>query len=371
MTPFDDHRDLTRRSLLQRGSVAFGALAAPGLLTACGDDDGSSSKAGRSDGKYDIDSDVVVYADYGGTTRTARQEAYFKPFTELTSVRVVPADADPAKMILFAERERSEWDVINTDGFDVIRFANDGLIRPLPDWVTKCDLVPEKYQKWGTGGYSASVVICYSTEEEGPAPESLADFWDTSKFPGKRSLPNFAFLQLEAALLADGVPHDEVFPIDFERAFAKLDELRDDLLFYDSFGQGMQYLAQGSVSMVLNSNSRGQIFKDQGLPIDFTWNDAILLSWTGEPVPKHAPHADAAFALVDFMAQPEQQAQFARLNLYGPTNSAALDLLDEATLEKMPNAPEHEKIAYVVDDEALAKQIEEYTDRFNEWLAKS
>lgn len=341
-------------------------MALPSLLAACGDDDTDAGGKGAGD----IKSDTAVFADYGGTVRAARGEAFFRPFQDEIGVRVVPADADPSKLQLFAKSNRSEWDLLDTDGWDVVRFAREGLLEPLPPSVTRCDLVPKRFQKWASGGYSASAVIGFGSEQ-GRTPESWADFFDTKRFPGKRSLPNFAWMECEAALLADGVPKDEVYPLDFDRAFAKLDELRGDLLFYESFGQGMQYLAQGAVAMVLNTNSRVTVLKDQGLPVDIVWNQAIHEQWTGAAVPKGAPHPDAAYALVDFMAHPEQQAQFARLTFYGPTNSKALDLLDDETLAKLPNSPEHTKVAFPMDMDALSKQLDEYNTRYSEWLAGS
>jgi putative spermidine/putrescine transport system substrate-binding protein len=160
---------------------------------------------------------------------------------------------------------------------------------------------------------------------------------------------------------------DELYPLDLDRAFAKLDENRDDLLFYDSFGQAVQYLAQGSVSMALLPNSRVQILKDQGLPVDFQWQDAFW-QWTAAAVPKDAPHSDAAFAVVDFMSQPENQAQMARLTKYGPMSTEAEKLLDEATLDQLPNA--HLDTACEVDNAGLAENLEEYSARFTEWLAQ-
>lgn len=345
-----------------------GALAAPSLLSACGDD--GSKQDSKSSGGREITSGTAVFADYGGTVRAARGEAFFRPFEVEFGVRAVPADADPSKLQLFAKSNRSQWDLLDTDGWDVIRFGREGLLEKLPADVTRCDLVPKQFQTWASGGYSASAVIGFNTEG-GKTPESWADFFDTKRFPGKRALPNFAWMECEAALLADGVPADQVYPLDFDRAFAKLDELRDDVLFYDSFGQGMQYLAQGSVAMALNTNSRVTVLKDQGLPVELVWNQAIHEQWTGAAVPKGAPHPDAAFALVDFMAQAEQQAQFARLTYYGPTNTKALNALDDATLEKLPNSPDHIKVAFPMDMEALSKQLDEYNTRYTEWLAES
>jgi putative spermidine/putrescine transport system substrate-binding protein len=346
---------------VRRGRAALLLLVVALGVASCGDDDD-----GGSSGNREVKSDKVVFADYGGTTRTARSEAFLTPFSRKYGVRPVFADADPAKLALFAERKAAEWDLIDLDSWDVVRFSEQGLLAKLPADVTRVDLVPKKYRAYASGGYNASVGFGYRTDK-GPAPKTWADFFDLGKFPGKRALPSFAYFQAESALLADGESCDGLYPLDLDRAFAKLDKIRDDVLFYDSFGQAVQYLAQGSVSMALLPNSRVQILKAQDLPVDFTWDDAFF-QWTAAAVPKNAPDRDAAFALVDFMSQPEQQAQFARLTKYGPMNTKAADLLDKETLEQLPNA--HLDTACEVDNAGLAANLDEYSKAYTEWLGQ-
>jgi putative spermidine/putrescine transport system substrate-binding protein len=343
-------------------ALAFG-------VSACGDDDKEPAAAGGGESGLEVTSDRAIFADYGGTTRAAREHAYFGPFTEQTGARVVSADADPSKIQIFAENGRAEWDLLDVDGWDLVRFADAGMLKKLPEEVTRTDLVPEEYQDYAAGGYTLSVTIGYRTDK--PAkPNSWADFWDTEKFPGKRGLPNFAYMVIEAALLADGVACEDLYPLDLDRAFKKLDELRPHVLFWDSFGQGMQFLAQDAVSMTLAGNPRVSVLKKQDLPVDQTWNEAMHLPWTGMAIPKDAPNPDAAFALVDLMSQPEYQAEFARDTYFGPTNSKALELLDEGTLAELPNTPERLDMACQIDPLAASKQIDEYTRRYTEWLAK-
>lgn len=346
-----------------RLGTGIGVLCCAVALAACGGDDEGDAASAEGGG---LTSDTVVFADYGGTTRTARTQAFLNPFTAEFDVKAVSADADPAKLQLFAENQRAEWDLIDMDGWDVDRFMRKGQLEKLPADVARVDLVPEEYREYASGGYNASVGIGYRTDGDA-APSGWADFFDTEKIPGKRALPNFAYISVEAALLADGVACEDLYPLDFDRAFKKLDTIRDDLLFYDSFGQGVQYLAQNSVSMVLIPNSRVAVLKDQGLPVDFAWDQAIF-QWTAAAVPKYAPHADAAFALVDFMSGPEQQAQFSRLTRYGPMNSEALELLDEETKSQLPNA--HLDVACEMDNAGLAKDLDEYSDRWTKWLSQ-
>ncbi|WP_171906742.1 ABC transporter substrate-binding protein [Jiangella alba] len=312
-----------------------------------------------------LESDTVVVADYGGTTREARQEAFLTPFADEFGVRTVSADAAPSKLSLFVENERAEWDLIDLDNWDLYRFAEQGLLEPLSDDVAASDMVPEEFQEYASGGYNASTGIGYRTDS-GDEPRGWADFFDTDRFPGQRALPSFAYFQAEAALLADGVACEDLYPLDFDRAFDKLDEIRDDVLFYDSFGQAMQYLAQDSVAMTITPNGRISALRDQGSPVAFQWEGG-LYSWTTPAVPKFAQHEDAAMALIDQMADPEAQAAFAEMTRYGPMNSEALEHLDDDVVQDLPNS--HLDVSCEIDGAGLGADMDEYNQRYLEWAA--
>lgn len=157
-----------------------------------------------------------------------------------------------------------------------------------------------------------------------------------SKFPGKRAVPGFAGGIIEAALIADGVPKDQLFPLDFERAFAKLDEIKDSLFIFSDFGEGQQMLQSGSASMALLPNGRVQGLIDQSLPIHMVWNEALLMKWVGFPIMENSPNKENMFDLVDFMTTPELQVEFAEATGYGPVIGAAYDLMDDELRSKLP-----------------------------------
>ena len=65
-------------------------------------------------------------------------------------------------------------------------------------------------------GFSAyGIIMAYRTDVyKKETPTGWADFWDTAKYPGKRSMDaNLGDGSvLEAALLADGVAIDKLYP---------------------------------------------------------------------------------------------------------------------------------------------------------------
>ena len=62
------------------------------------------------------------------------------------------------------------------------------------------------------GNISWATVPAYDTTKvTGDAPTSMADFWDLKKYPGRRGLRKTPRVNMEWALMADGVPNDEIY----------------------------------------------------------------------------------------------------------------------------------------------------------------
>ncbi|MCW2917584.1 MAG: putative spermidine/putrescine transport system substrate-binding protein [Actinomycetia bacterium] len=367
----------SRRQFVSRMTLAAGgALLAPSVLAACGSS--STSKAASSAAPTGVNakwprltSRQVVVSGFGGLSYQVRDKEGFTPFTKLSGARVVQAPWDYGKFVNMITSATPEWDLIDFDGYAVAGLIQEG--KPtgkLADWVRRCDLVPEKYRDYCAGGYAWSNVMGWSTKLSG-TPQNWADFFDTKKFPGKRAFPKSIYMgTMEAALLADGVPKDKIYPLDFTRALAKLDTIKKDLIFYDTYAQGQQYMTQGSASMIITSSARMLQLKNDGQPVEFTFQDAILYPWSAFAMPQHPQHADATNALLDFMSTPEQQAMVAKKVFLGPTVSKALDLLTPTERALTPSAPENAAKQLTIDVESCAKQDADYVKKFFAWVGK-
>ena len=91
----------------------------------------------------------------------------------------------------------------------------------------------------------------------------MADFFDTDAYPGKRGMRKNPKVTLEFALIADGVPTDQVYDVlsteeGVARAFAKLDTIKDDIVWWEAGAQPPQLLADGEV--VFSTAWNGRVF---------------------------------------------------------------------------------------------------------------
>jgi putative spermidine/putrescine transport system substrate-binding protein len=362
-------RGTTRRDVLKRAGALASVAAVPSVLAACGDDEEQATTAGRTIEGIPVKSKLVVVADFGGTTREARKRVYFDPFTQETGIGVITPDWDPAKYELMAKRGRSQWDGADTPPLYAVKLANERSLQRFPDKVTRSPVVFESLRDVDTGGYTISINQGFLKGKFGNRrPESWADFWDVKKFPGKRAM-SVGFYMIEPALLADGVKPEELYPLDFDRALAKLDEIRRHTLFYKTLAEGQLYLQAGTVSLAQLTNGRLYGLKAQGVDVEVVWNQALFQGSNGATVPNGAPHSDAMFALAQFMMDPKRQAQFSEATGYGPVNPKALELMDDQLLAQMPNSEEHLKLAASIDPAELLQQEKEYLARTTEWLA--
>ena len=364
--------ELSRRTLLRRAAGVGLALSSGSVLAACGDSGDATGTARTVAGiPGEIKSDTVVYADIGGTTRGAMQSAFYDSFTRETGVKVVNPDADDAQFLLMARRKRSQWDgAINAPG-TALGWAKDGLLQKLPSWIPRSDFdIDPVWGEYNAGGFYAAWALGYlNTAYKSTKPESWDDFFDTKRFPGKRVVWTNPDAILEVALLADGVAPEDLLPLDIDRALAKLDTIRDHLLFAESPAAVQQLLATGTASMTVMLNGRLVPLINSGTDLGISWNQSIVQGHAGPIVPFGTPHSDAMFALIYWMTDPVRQAVFTRATGYGPTNAKTLELLDDETLALMPNSPEHMKLAVVLDFLKRAQQQDEYTKRWTQWIA--
>ena len=180
--------------------------------------------------------------------------------------------------------------------------------------------------------------------------------------------------------VADGVPASEVYavlgtPEGVDRAFAKLDTIKKDIVWWEAGAQGPQLLADGEVAMTTTYN--GRLFSAavaEGKPFATVW-DGQVYEYDLFVVPKGAPNKDQAIEFVKFATSTQALADQAKWISYGParkSSSALVGLFNDGKTEMaphMPTSPENLKNAVYSDYEFWVDHDAELNDRFNAWLA--
>ncbi|MCD6028195.1 MAG: transporter substrate-binding protein, partial [Thermomicrobiales bacterium] len=214
-------------------------------------------------------------------------------------------------------------------------------------------------------------VIGYRTDAYPEGPQGQADFWDVEAFPGGRSTEGGTgglVPFLEAALIADGVSKDEVYPIDIERAYASLAKIKPNVVrFWEAGAQPAQMLTDNEAQMVHSWNGRTHAIIQEGAPVAVQWNEAMLATdvWA---IPKGAANAENAQKFAAFITLPVSQARLSYLIPYGSVNSASVELMTEEQLESLPTAPAYLEKMFIRNIDWWVENREAVLDRWNEWI---
>ncbi|MES1926676.1 ABC transporter substrate-binding protein [Salinisphaera sp. T31B1] len=290
--------------------------------------------------------DEITFVSQGGAYQDAQTKAILDPVAQALDITInqdsVP---DPLPMIKTQGMTgRVVWDVVDTPPYNCIRAGAQDLVEKLDySRLPAAKDIPESTRTAYSVPYEKySSVLAYNADKYGDnPPKSWADFWNVKKFPGRRALRNYPVATLEAALLADGVPRDKLYPLDVDRAFAKLDEIKPHIAtWWTSGGQSAQLLHDGEVDMIMMWNGRVSELKKAGDNVDYTYADGILQR-TGLCILKGSPNLDTAYRFVNAAISPEYQANLPKYIDYGPANAKAFDTgkISDERAAQLPSSP--------------------------------
>jgi putative spermidine/putrescine transport system substrate-binding protein len=222
---------------------------------------------------------------------------------------------------------------------------------------------------YGITSYSLGTNLVYRKDKfPNGGPQSWADFWDVKKFPGGRCLYDRSFSCLAFALLADGVPADKLYPMDVDRAFRKMSEIKPHIkVWWREGSQSQQLIRDGEVDMIAMWSARAIDLIEDNVPLEIVWNGAEIY-YANLLVPKGDPNAKAAWQFCNFVAQAKPQADFAMLLPYGPANPDARALMTQPRLRQTPAWPENERIAFKHDAAWIAPRLAQLRERWTQWL---
>lgn len=337
--------------------------------------------------------DSITVVSWGGAYTQSQIKAYHKPWEKMTGNKVNSEDYNGGLAEIKAQVEAGNvtWDLVDLELRDVVRGCDEGLLEridpsilaPAPDGTPAVeDFIEGALHECAVGTIVWSTVITYdATKFPGEKPKTIGDFFDTKKFPGRRALRKVPALNLEWALMADGVPTDKVYevldtPAGVDRAFAKLDTIKDDILWWEAGAQPPQMLADGEV--VMASAYNGRIFNAQNLE-----NMPFVIIWDGQiwdldlySIPKGTKKKELALEFLVYATDTQRNADQAKYISYGPVRKSSSPMVSthaETGIDMkphMPTAPENFKNALQNNFAWWADHSDELNERFNAWLAK-
>ena len=334
---------------------------------------------------------TITVVSWGGAYTKSQVEAYHKPWMVATGNQIISEDYNGGLAEVKAQVEAGNviWDLVDVEMSDVVRGCDEGLLetidasilQPAPDGTPAVDdFIDGAIHECAVATIVWSTIFAYDTTKISGV-STIQDFFDLTKFPGKRGMRKSPKPNLEFALAADGVPADQIYavlstPEGVDRAFAKLDTIKDSMVWWEAGAQPPQLLADGEVVMTTAYNGRiFNAFAAEDKPFAIVWDAQIpdLDLWV---IPKGAPNIELALEFIAFSTDTQRLADQASWISYGPARKSSGPLIgsyatkpDLLMAPHMPTDPANFKTALANDFEFWADNADELNERFNAWLA--
>jgi len=318
----------------------------------------------------------ITVVSYGGAAKRAKEQWLFPPFTEASGVRVISSEynGELAKIKSMVDSNSVVWNIVQAEGPDILRYCDEGLFERL-DWSTISDtrlLMDDAARECGSAVYTWGIALSWNSERLKTAPTGWADFWDVEKIPGKRGFQRKPIGILEWALLADGVAREHVYhelatEAGQNRAFAKLDSIKKDIVWFDAYSQAPQLLNDGDAIMVQAPHGRFyEAIRNQNSPFVILW-DGHVYDYDIWSIPKGTPKLALAKRFVTFATESAPLVGGTDLS-YSPTRKSSLALvkMDDVLRNNLPTS--HLDIGIQSNSEFWADYGQALDERFAEWL---
>ena len=329
----------------------------------------------------------LTIATWGGSYERAQISALFEPFEAATDSQIN------------TQYYTGELDILKSDLLpDVIDMTlDDALLACEQNKIAKMklatiltttkngiepndDFVEGTLLPCGVAHLSYSTLIAYDERAfPGEKPQSIKDFFDIQRFPGKRAIQKKPNAILEWALMAEGVPINQVYDLlSTERgmrlAFRRLNSIKDHIIWWDNPKEPAALLNTGKAVMASGFNGRFFDAQIQGALITMIW-DAQIVDWNVWVIPARATTNIAlAQKFIGFVTQAENMAHLAEHIPYGPSRKSALNRIGLhpekgfSMRDHLPTAKHHLKRALFRDANWYAKTSALRKNRFWDWL---
>ncbi|MCB1330438.1 MAG: extracellular solute-binding protein [Maritimibacter sp.] len=340
----------------------------------------------------------LTFVSWGGAYQNSQLKAYAEPYMEMhPDVNIVWDESSAeavAKLRAMNEAGNITWDLVDVTVSDSIRLCDEGLakeidfdeaLEPAPDGtpasedfgntlVNDCFIPQIVY----------STTFGYRTDLVGDTPPTtVCDVFDLEAYPGKRSLQKRPIDNMEWALYCDGVASDEIYDVlgteeGQARAFAKLDTIKDQVVWWTAGAETPQLLADGEV--VMGSTFNGRLFSaiaEQNQPIGMLW-DRQAYDIDGWIVPTGLSEEKEARVMdfLRFATDTQRLADQAKYISYGPARASSAPLVGQHAelgidmAPHMPTDPANATNPQFYDYGWWADYRDDLDAKFQAWLAQ-
>ena len=329
----------------------------------------------------------LTVVSWGGAYTKSQMLAFVTPYRQTKNrwVNVEDYNGGLAQIRAQVRSLNVKWDVVDMELANAIRGCREGLFEkidhsvlpPASDGTPAVkDFYAETLHDCFVGQNIWATVIAYNPVQlSARRPSTLADFFDVEKFPGARGLRNTPVVNLEWALMADGVPVDQVYRVlstesGVNRAFKALERIKQNIVWWEEGSQPVNLLRNRKV--VMTSAWNGRIYnalKDHNEDLAIVWDGQVwdLAVWV---IPKGTANLKEALDFLVFASDPKRMAVEAEHIAYGPARKSSMALVGDSVRKHLPTAKENTRSALQIDYKWWAVHQKAMEVRFARWREK-
>jgi putative spermidine/putrescine transport system substrate-binding protein len=331
----------------------------------------------------------ITFTSWVGPYMRSQMLGFVRPYEEKIGARVnvVSYNGGIREIRDQVESANVTWDVVDLTQADSLRACEEGLLERIDDIelpagsdgsAAEDDFVEGALNPCGVGVIVWATAFAYSKDAyDSTQPSSIADFFDTRKFPGARAIRNDPTVIMEWALMADGVKREDVYSAleteeGVERALKKMDAIKPGLQLWQTGREPIRFLNAGEAAMSMVWATTGAVAsKEPGANFEMIWDGRVIeLDLFG--IPKGSLYKEEALDFIRFASSSESLAKMVSYLPNGPTRQSSLALLPDDILTQIPNGPAYQdKLSIQSDAGWWAKNHAALDEAFQAWIAKA
>lgn len=331
----------------------------------------------------------ITFTSWVGPYMRSQMLGFVRPYEEKNDVHVnvVGYNGGIHEIRDQVESANVTWDVVDLTQADSLRACEEGLLErigdiDLPDGIdgssARDDFVEGALNPCGVGVIVWATAFAYDRGTyDLVQPKSIADFFDTKRFPGKRAIRNDPTVIMEWALMADGVPREQIYatletPAGVQRALKKMEAIKPGLQLWQTGRQPVRLLQSGEVTMSMVWATTGAVASQEPESnFEMIWDGRVIeLDLFG--IPKGSRYKTEAIDFIRYASSSDSLANMASYLPNGPTRKSSLALMSDELLKQIPNGPAYEdKLSILSDADWWSRNHAALEEAFRAWYAEA
>jgi putative spermidine/putrescine transport system substrate-binding protein len=343
------------------------SLTAALLAAGCGSGAAPSSSAPTT----------FTFSAGGGSNQTAFASACVTPFAKLHHLKAIEnINTVGQSQLEVMEKDNDVTINVDLDGVQSVAGGNwSNLLDPINYNIVNRSVLPAKYYfKYGVAHDTYALVMVYNKKMYGKnPPKTLAEFFNTKKYPGLRAFPSVLVdgpaVSSEIVDAAATNTFPPTYPLSMTKIFSLLTSDQKDIDLYNSSAAAEELFDNHQVNLGIIYASHVPAIVQAGIPLAIQWNQNV--NWFESlQIPKGAPDPTLDNEFINYCISKTAQVNYSEAHPEGPVNPAAFSAIPRSDDVLFPSYPPNAKVGFEVSNTYWTPAVDNaFTTAWEKWQA--